>query len=90
MGGDIWSFACTSLEILRGEPPYKATWDDLLVPRVAMKHVSPYEWADSDDVERVLMGCLEYEPDRRPAIDEVDARLNYRGTFIPHSRRHKT
>ncbi|KAF8339170.1 kinase-like domain-containing protein [Cantharellus anzutake] len=62
-------------QILRGKPPYETTRDDFLIPHIAMKHVSPYEWADSNDFERVLMGCLDYEPSRRPPIHEVDGRL---------------
>ncbi|KAF8330011.1 kinase-like domain-containing protein [Cantharellus anzutake] len=82
MRSDVWSYACTSLEILLGNPPYtsKNIWDDLLIPQAAMDGIPPYERRSLDGFDGVLMSCLEHEPSRRPPIDQVNTQLE--GLFL--------
>ncbi|KAF8329991.1 kinase-like domain-containing protein [Cantharellus anzutake] len=73
--GDVWSFACTSLEVLQERPPYITVQNDLQIPIAAVMHTSPYGWEDLDDFQRVLMDCLDYEPSRRPTVSRIADRL---------------
>ncbi|KAF8323596.1 kinase-like domain-containing protein [Cantharellus anzutake] len=75
MSGDVWSFACTSLEVLQERPPYITVQNDLQIPIAAVMHTSPYGWEDLDDFQRVLTDCLDYEPSRRPTVSRIADRL---------------
>ncbi|KAF8344097.1 uncharacterized protein EI90DRAFT_3149529 [Cantharellus anzutake] len=72
---DIWSFGCTSLEILRGERPYSTILNDWYIPLLAPEHGSPYAWRDPGKFEWVLHDCLKRDPDGWDSAERIMLKL---------------
>jgi len=77
---DIYSLGGVAYYLLTGKPPFETVHDVDLIHQVA--NVRPRRPSDvveawiPNDLERLVMECLEKPPDRRPAsIDQVERRL---------------
>ncbi|KAF8331648.1 kinase-like domain-containing protein [Cantharellus anzutake] len=73
--GDIWSFGCTSLQILLGTRPYENIRNEFHIPSAVAKHVSPYSLNSTDPFCEALQSCLARKPFERSVIGSVVQRL---------------
>ena len=68
---DIWSLACTIIELLTGKPPYFDSSTPWHAMNMIVKEEMPYPPNISDDLNDFLNICLKKNPDERKSAKEL-------------------
>ncbi|KAF9006142.1 hypothetical protein BDQ17DRAFT_1423841 [Cyathus striatus] len=69
---DIWSLACTVIELLTGKPPYSEISNTMTVMfRIVEDDIPPLPENCSPPLEDFLTQCFNKEPARRPSAEEL-------------------
>ena len=65
---DIWSFGCIALEMLNGEPPYRAMKVYAAMLKIENKGLNPsFPTGTSDHCLEFIKMCVQKEPQKRPS-----------------------
>ena len=69
---DIWSFGCTALEMINGEPPYNELNRYAAMFKIGSEGLNPSFHKDTSDhcVEFIKI-CVQKEPQRRPSATDL-------------------
>ncbi|KAF8331647.1 kinase-like domain-containing protein [Cantharellus anzutake] len=76
---DVWAFGCTAMEILRSEPPYSTTRNELAVFKV-IGTTPPFDLSPTQPTEEILVRCLNFDPEGRINMGDVAKRLKQNGS----------
>jgi serine/threonine protein kinase len=68
---DIWSFACTVLEMLQGTPPYANQNPMSVLYSIVERGCPPFPDGLSSDLTNLLKSCFAVEPRARPTAGEL-------------------
>ncbi|KDQ61734.1 hypothetical protein JAAARDRAFT_520067 [Jaapia argillacea MUCL 33604] len=69
---DIWSLACTVIELLSGRPPYGDIPNSMTVMfRIVEEEMPPLPEGCSDLLQDFLTICFNKEPSKRPSAEEL-------------------
>lgn len=69
---DIWSFGCTALEMLNGEPPYSALNRYAAMFKIGNEGLNPsFPTGTSDHCVEFIKMCLQKEPQNRPSATDL-------------------
>ncbi|KDQ61730.1 hypothetical protein JAAARDRAFT_190455 [Jaapia argillacea MUCL 33604] len=69
---DIWSLACTVIELLSGRPPYGDITNSMTVMfRIVEEEMPPLPEGCSDLLQDFLTICFNKEPSKRPSAEEL-------------------
>lgn len=69
---DCWGFACSVIELLTGERPWKNLTPEKIFKAVVDRHEKPnVPTGLPPSLERVLKRCFEYDYRRRPSVHEI-------------------
>ena len=65
---DIWSFGCTALEMLNGEPPYSAMKRHAAMVKIGNEGLNPsFPKGTSNHCIKFINMCVQKEPQKRPS-----------------------
>ena len=65
---DIWSFGCTALEMLNGDPPYREMNLHAAILKIGNEGLNPsFPTGTSDHCVEFIKMCVQEEPQRRPS-----------------------
>ncbi|KAG0556214.1 hypothetical protein KC19_11G035500 [Ceratodon purpureus] len=69
---DCWGFACSMIELLTGERPWRNLSSEEIFKAVVDRHEKPsVPTGLPHSLERVLQRCFEYDYRRRPSVQEI-------------------
>ncbi|TDL20391.1 kinase-like protein, partial [Rickenella mellea] len=69
---DIWSLACTIIELLTGKPPYSDVGNSMTVMfRVVEEDMPPIPEECSESLKDFLRSCFQKDPSMRPDIEQL-------------------
>lgn len=68
---DIWSLACTVVELLTGKPPYANMLAMTAMFKIVEDDMPPFPKGCSPELQHFLQLCFAKDPRQRPSADEL-------------------
>ncbi|KDN40353.1 hypothetical protein K437DRAFT_270014 [Tilletiaria anomala UBC 951] len=68
---DIWSLACTIIELLTGRPPYGGMMAMSAMFRIVVDDCPPIPEVASEELKDLLRQCFKKEPTERPTAEQL-------------------